>query len=306
MQKRYLSIATACLCLTTWLFLPGCGQNLFKGLDGDTAPSTAQEAAENGDYVTALSLSQTIIDAPDSSDPEKQEAYAQKGIALMGIHDISVLSLSKVLKDTGEENTVDTLSNLFQITPSDSEQIAEAFNIAYTLGGGQELGLTSLSATRLFSETPLNPNKQLLRGIANLTVVVKMATRVFNIATDGQVTLTDATESYEEAVTYLMGGSRTLFYYAENAIDGLTKADIFTDYQLEQAQKIRIVGLNLKNLYTAIQTNGTFTLQNYVNAAASAVTGDDAYSIVIAASGTAREQSIKNALDSIFAYINEN
>ena len=305
MQKRYLSIATACLCLSTFLFLPGCGESLFKGLDGDTAARTAQEANENGDYDRALSLSQAIIDNPSASTEEKQAAYADKGVSLLAVHDISLLSLTTLLEGTAEENIVDALSSLFEISPSDSEEIAEAFNMAYTLGGGS---LSSLSSAQLFAASPssLDSNKQLLRGMANLSVVVKMTTRVFDVATNGTVTKTDEVDTYEEALDYLMGGSRTVFYYAENAIDGFTASNALTSYQLTQASKVRIAGLNIKNLYTAMNANATFTLKNYVNGTATTVTGEHAYEVSIPESGDARETNIKAALDKIFTYIKIN
>ncbi len=310
MQKRYLSIATACLCLTTWLFLPGCGESIFKGLDGDTAPSTAQEAAESGDYAKALSLSQTIIDAPDSSDPEKQEAYAQKGTALMGIHDMSPISIASRLKDTEEDNIFDTLDYILPVTATESAEIADAFNMAYTLGGG-DLGLSSLSAAQLAtSSSSLDRNYQLIRGVANLSVVVKMTTRVFNVANDGTVSFADETETYSSALDYLMGGSRTVFYYAENAMDAFNSADAFTEDQLAVANKVRVVGLNLKNLHTAKESVGAgrnFVLKYYTSGGSSAnVTGTYARTIPIRSTVAGKEADIKAALDAIFAYISGN
>jgi len=210
MQKRQFAIASVLLCMMGFVFLTGCGESLFKGLDGDTAATTAQEASDRGDFARALTLSQAVIDNPNANTQEKQDAYVQKGIALMGINNISLLSMTKLLEDTDDANIVTTLSNLFQITPSASEEIAETFNTAYTLGGG-DLGLSSLSSAHLAtSSSTLDKNKQLLRGMANLSVVVKMTTRVFDIATEGTVTLiTDNVSSYSEALDYLMISTAT-------------------------------------------------------------------------------------------------
>ena len=302
MQKRYMSIITACLCLATFLFLPGCGESLFKGLDGDTTSRTAEEANQNGDYARALALSQATIDNPNASTEEKQAAYAEKGSALLGIHAISPLSLTGLLKKTNEANIVDTLSTMFEITPSDSQEIADTFNTAYELGGGSLSALSS-AKTSSGSESSLKTNKQLLRGLANLTVVVKMTTRVFDIATEGTVTKTSAVATYEEALDYLMGGSRTVFYYAENALNGFSSANALTQHQLQQAEKIRVVGLNLKNLHTAVKNRQTFRLHKYVNGTATPVTGIDAYSVALPESPDQRESVIIAALAKIFTYI---
>ena len=308
MQKRFFSIAVLCLCLSSFVFLSGCGESLFKGLDGDTEASTSSEANEDGNYTLGLSLAQKVIDNPNATDTEKQNAYVQKGIALLGINNMSVLSLAEILKETDEDNIVETLSAIFEITPSAAADIADAFNEAYTLGGG-DLGLSALSATQLSSTaSSLDSNKQLLRGMANLSVVVKMTTRVFNIASDGSVTLTEETASYSDALDYLLSGSRTVFYYAENAIDGFTSANAFTEYQLEQADKVRVAGLNLKNLYTAKEAIGAarlFTLRYYdTDGVSQNVTGNDAYTVTLRNTSVEEEADLETALDAIFAYIN--
>jgi hypothetical protein len=300
-KHRYISAMSLCVCFVAFVFLTGCSDNLFKGLDGDTSAETAQEASDNGDYVAALALSQAVINDPGATTQEKQIAYAQKGTALLGLNNISILSISSKLRDlsntpVSEQNFISTLSTLFPLTPSASAEIADTFNMAYTLGGG------SLSAISLSSSgSSLDTNKQLLRGMANLSVVVRMTSHAFNIASDGSVSLAENFTSYSDALDYLMAGSHTVVYYADHAIDGFTAAEAFTSEQLEQARKVRIIGLNISNLQAVNNVPGTmFTLQTYENEGVSTtpVTGPNAYSAVVNT-----EAELQAALNSIFRYI---
>ncbi len=293
MHKRYVSIACVLLGFLSIVGLTGCSENIFKGLDGDTSYKTASEAMDNEDYAGALAMAQSTIDNPSASNAKKQEAYALKGAALLGLNKIFLINTSLELQNmTATSNVVETLSSLFAITPSASAEIADAFNMAYELGGG------SLTSTLASTASTLSKDHQLLRGMANLSVAVKMTSRVLTIASNGTVNLAGDTASYAEALTYLMSGNKTVFYYAEHAIDGFTAANAFSNHQLEQANKVRIIGLNTSNLYTAYEDDATFTLQTYTDGTATDVTGDNAFT-----NDPSSETNLEEALNSIFSYI---
>jgi hypothetical protein len=250
--------------LSTSLMLASCGDNVFKGYGEKTSQGTSVSALSNElDFANTPTAFESIatrasaqLEKDSLTDTERQSYLVIQGTAILGAHDITILNVVDVLADLEDDSDVyEALRVLLgSISTTNLQLAADAINEANLLGGGlQPVSLLSEGASVFSSaEVPtLNNNKQLLRGVANLTVTVKMIIRVFSMD-NSSVELTDSVDSYVDAVSYLFGGSRTVKYYADNAIDAFTLAGGLTESELQTAQSVKDKMTALQALYVQI------------------------------------------------------
>lgn len=253
-KTRYKQILVG-LGLGLMLLSAGCGQNVFKSLTNVETDDT-------------VSQSQSVINSSTATAAQKQQAY----IALANAYlDQNGVSLGKILGKIALLNTGDSVTrNAFQqissaisITPSSAMQCADALNSAEAYGvngtATQDIGVTAVTAV-----SSVNMNVQFSRGIANITVVLRMISYCLTIDSDGTPTL-NAGYTWADTLTYLVGGSKGVYYYAANALDAFQKSGALTTDQLDILKRVTKVGSQLKTLYQAYQNGTTFVLQNYNN-----------------------------------------
>lgn len=207
MKKCLLALASLCL-----FVVMGCGGS-SSALTGIAA---AEDALANGDYSTARTQAQAILDSETSTAEEQQRANLVIGAALLGEAEV----VGDDVLAAFEAATTGTL--VYDLIPDIDEDTAVDAADALNSGANPESRNIGRSIT-------VSAEKQRLRSIANLSVVLKMLTRVFVIDIGG-VTLVEG-YTIQDALDYLFVGSRTVAYYAANAADAAAAADFSSDME---------------------------------------------------------------------------
>ncbi len=272
-QKKSLYFTIPVLIAGLMLSLTGCEQNVFKSLVNDTEVTDTTALIESGHYTEAISQADETINDSSATPEEKQQAYADKGTAILGQNNVEFSSVLSVISEFTNEtintkNVFDMSQEKIPIDVDAAKSSAEALNTAdgYTF---ETLRLTS------FLNIPtVNNNVQFTRGVANLIVVMKMCSLVMTVQSDSTVTLNvDIAPDWTTAVNYLTGSpTRTIYYYASNALDAFTKSNALTESQLNMIKKIVTATLNIKTLRTAFDNHTTFTVVDRMGASAGVYT----------------------------------
>ncbi len=267
MRKKasHLLVMTV-LALSISLFT-GCGSNIFKSLES-AKQKTASEAIKTGDFSSALTSSQAIIDS-GATGATLQAALIDKGTAIMGQQNAlpyTLLPTLKTLADnpTSANNIIKTINENLTISVANAITAADALNYAVNLSTSTNIHITGTVENIVLSPS-LNASAQFRRGFANATVVIKMTTLYLDISTDPfnvtrNSTAVSGDKTYERIMEYLFTAPRTVAYYAENAVDAFQKSNVLTSSQLDVVTKLKTCGTNFKNL-NAIRlndNNGTF------------------------------------------------
>lgn len=268
------------------LMLSGCGTNIFKGLDSTshgTAAEQARDAADKGDYTLALAQANKVLENGNSTVEEKIDAnniiggsiLAKNGITVLDVG-VRILEFKKgtISSENGEnanDNIVAALKSLVAtISTADMEAAAEAFNNAADLQstlGSESVGpriIVPQTIDNVVLSPTLNKSVQFRRGVANATVVVKMATLYLDISVEGQGSVVLNSNALglsitpRDVVLYLGARPRSVFYYANNAVDAFTKSNVLSNGQLNGINSLKDVGTELDSLYTAALTNSSY------------------------------------------------
>ena len=267
------------------LLAAGCGQNVFKGLTNVETESTVAQ-------------SDAVISNPSSTSAEKQTAYQNKGVALLVENGVSVGKiLTKVAllnSDDGvTRNSFQQMNEILPLTPTAARECADALNSADALGSNgtptPTIGVESVTLA-----PSANNNVQFTRGVANITVVIKMVSLVMTIESDGTPTLNrDISPDWATAITYLCSSSRGIYYYAANAKDAFIKSKALTSSQLTIVNKVAKAGEQMKALYTAYTNHTTFALVD--------INGTTVYtSTAFTSSSSANEVLLQDCITRIF------
>lgn len=288
------------------LCLAGCGTNIFKGLSDEQLPKDTTKLIETGHYEEAIQAADAIIESSETTVEEKQKAYADKGLAILGKNNVS---LGVIASTVGDYTTASDflngglakLTSQLLISNNDAIESADMLNAAFELSQSG----TVTPSIRIMSSLPallapsLNKTAQFNRAFANATVVVKMGTRYLDITEEG-VTLNSTAKAGDLTITdvflYLNSGVRNVYYYSINAYDAAIKSNALTQSQLNAVKNALEANYNMHKLYKAYENNTAFTMvdiqdQNlnvYTSATFSGVTGE------------ARETLLKEALRAIY------
>ena len=278
-RKKARRFALSLCVMSLALAVSGCEQNVFKGLVKDTTPKDTKTLIESGNYTEAIQKADEVINNSASTTEQKQNAYVDKGTALLGKNNVEFANILSVVSDLTKD-TIDTQSvfnktkEVLPISVTDAQDSADAFNLAY------ELGLSSHVTLRLSSSligtnsiiASLNETTQYRRGVANATVVIKMATRYLDINNDGSNTsatlnalAVEENKTWVDVLLYLSNPPKEIFYYASNAYEGFKKSNALTESQLTTIKKLVTVSRNIKNLRAAYLSSSTFTVVDFNN-----------------------------------------
>ena len=218
--------------------ISGCGNSsLFKGLSGGGVPLTgsagATAALNNGDYATALSRAAEAIASPDTPTADLQEAYLAKGQALLGQAGVTAVDIATSIGDrSGNENTIDLIPTItLTVATASAEAINTAFSLTNTAPPDNNFGnptpvggvviATGLSGFSLAPNDILKINTissitkdhYIARLVANLVVMVKMLTTVYDISSNGSIQIKDG-YTIKGSLDYLYDSRTRLMDYA--------------------------------------------------------------------------------------------
>jgi hypothetical protein len=259
----FFGLTAVCLSL---LLVSGCSSNIFKSLE-TAKQKTAAEAIRTGDFNSALSTSQAIIDS-GATGPVLQSALVDKGVAILGQQNslpYAVLPAVKTVADnpTSANTVIKVINDTVTIPLDKAQAAADALNYAQNLSSSSNISIQTVNV--VFSPS-LNASAQLNRAVANFTVVVKMTTLYLDISSNPlTITLNSLALASDikskDVVAYLSTPPKTMAYYLTNAIDAAEKANVLTTSQLNIVKKTQPFGPNLANLNTIRLNGDTGTFQ---------------------------------------------
>jgi len=257
MKTTFLVLASVFFLLNS-----GCGLKFSKD---KTPREEAERALSNKDYATAITKAQIVLDDPSASEGDKQGAYLVLGKALLGKNNATPDEVKAAI-EAGQT----AHRNFFEVVPSwdTSDTAADAFNTAEEMG-----------AERSTEPSTINSTAQLNRMTANLTVVVKMFTRVLTI--DSSATVLNEGFTILDGLDYWFGGTRTVSYYVQNALAAMAKT-VLDDNTKDIINDVATTIENIRLINVARNGGDDFTY-------------DDGTSHTINSSST--EMEIKAAID---------
>ncbi|MSR88929.1 MAG: hypothetical protein EXS67_04680 [Candidatus Margulisbacteria bacterium] len=233
------------------LMLSGCGTNIFKGLDGTSHGTSVQQgkdALDKGDYSLALSEAEKMLSDPAVTTENKIVAYELKGQAILGQNNLTALDFAanltkfndQTIVDSGlgneQDNVVESLRSVVSAVPTqDMQNAADALNSAADLLGAPSIDIDSVGRPVLHraSSSVYIPRSDaykkfaLIRGIANLAVVVSDLTTYFVIDTDAETIEFVSGYSEENVESILRYLATRVHTYVHNANDSLRAIDGF-------------------------------------------------------------------------------
>jgi hypothetical protein len=259
--------------------LAGCGSNLFSGLAGSPSEENPTKLLEQGNYNKALEKANEVLDAvTPSSDPTPvQEALVVKGEAILGqknitapkiFEDFTALAESSDSSSEPSQNIFDVLETTVKdASIEDLSSAADSLNSADAVAA--YIAAASPRIQAMTSAPPnLNANQQILRGIANTLIVIKIVNTVIDVNSEGDITInaTLIPQTFANALDKMMnptGANHSVVYYGNKALDAFTAADAFSAKQLEEITKIKTAGTHIESLNTVVEhpTNTNWTFQ---------------------------------------------
>lgn len=289
--------------------LTGCGQNIFKGMVPKATITDTRQLVDSGQYSDAIVQANKVITSTSATDAQKQTAYQDKGIAILAQNKLTfgktvtlANQLSEALKSTDAASS--NLSVLKEETNSislaDAIESADALNEADRLGSISSSSLRTQSTSLLFA-VPLSENVQLTRAFANRVVVQRLLLYATNVDDINSPQLnTDHFGTVGEALTYLCGSNRGLYYYMSNSRDAYIKANCLNSSDLKLLDKAYTGTLNTKALYVAFSTGTKFRVVNFDGSNADYYTMENAFS---GKQTAAEDKELKEALGKIRDYV---
>lgn len=184
--------------------LSGCGNSsVFKSLAGGGQARVgvlgANDALQGGQYASAITNADTVLDDPNASIDDKVQSSLIKGQAILGKADITAAKLVITLEDRPEGATQNILSLFPDMDIEEALLAADALNLA---GFDIEPSFfTESLSVQGITAPQLTQNQQMARLIANATVCIKMLTRVYTI-TDTELTIVEP-HTFVDTLEYL-------------------------------------------------------------------------------------------------------
>jgi hypothetical protein len=248
-----------CSALLITLILTGCGTNLFEGMVTQPEETNATKILENAstpeEFTKAIEIVDKVLEDPNATNNEKQDAYIVKSEAILGANEVSTLEIfsdvGTMAQNADDSSNKENIFNLIQISAS----LASVSDAADCINSANAVSVQAITLAGTPALSPsLDANQQMLRGIANSLVVLKIAQTVYSIDEEGEVTPKTGFETPVQQLDGLMdptGVNHSIAYYGTNAIEAFEAADAFTADQLEQITKLKDLGTKIDDLYTA-------------------------------------------------------
>ncbi len=300
--QRVQTVCLSALLVMGMSFLSGCGStSLFKNLSGggvqQSGAAGASQALDDGNYSVAIEKADEVITAPDASTADKQDAYMTKGQALMGQSGVTSVELAARFQEVTEGgSTTNVLTVVPEIEVSVATASAEAINTAFELTNtampDPDFGAVatpntltaesiSLASSGTQNVVTLNKDQYMARLVANLMVMVKMLTIVYDIAGDGSIELnTTYVETIQQSLDYLYPpDGRGLLYYGSVVDVTYPNCGLSTDNQSKISKAVKAVK-NVSLINTARQLGNAST---YVGADGRRIDGNSSSSDIKAA-----------------------
>lgn len=290
------------------IILAGCSQNIFEGLSQETDSTDTTELVESGQYDEAISEAETVINSSSSSSEDKQQAYVDKGLAILAKNGIKLGEIGSIAANFSDADDLlngglAELSDTMPIELDAAVESADCLNAAFALSeSGTTTSSIGLSALTMPLAPSLNSTAQFRRAVANATVVIKMSTLYLDITENGATLNAIAKESNLDVIdvfVYLCGSSRNVFYYASNAYDAAVKSGAFSTNQLTTLTKGLEAAGNLRSLYRAYFTGTTFRLEDSSGNSLSVYTTPRSFS---GSQLDSDKELVKTALNEIYTY----
>lgn len=304
--KNCIRVGKTIIPILLLLCLTSCGTNIFKELTDEQLPNDTTALIESGHYEEAIAKADQIIDDANASLEEKQKAYADKGLAILGKNNISLGQIASVAGDFSTASDflnggLEQLTRKLPISSIDAQESADMLNAAYALSESGTI-TPSMGLSEVSSIAPsLNNNAQFRRAFANATVVIKMATYYLDITENG-ATLNSLAKASDLTLTdvflYLNQAPRGVYYYSINAYDAAVKSNALTQSQLSSATDAIEAAYNMNELYKAYINGTTFTIKNRNGQNLNIYTSDTFFGLT----GNAKETLLKDALKEIYNY----
>lgn len=266
-KRMVWTFSTLLLVLTLCLLQQGCGSSLLGESKVDVASLSPKDqlkqASSTADYQDIVTRMDSILSSSTASKEKKQEAYAVKGEAQMGVLGISPLTLVSSVAGSSNINLIQATkvsATLAQLTIA-----AESLNTANALIGTLNARLSHSIQTQAQTVPALSSNQQLSRGVSNLYVVISMITGQYSISSSSTqnmiITPVDSTSTAAFRVAKLASTAsvRGISYYADQAISGITLSGALKSDQQASLTKVQTATSEVNNLNTAIVANTAYT-----------------------------------------------
>jgi len=292
-------------CLT----LAGCGDNLFSledepSVDYNSALDDAETDEEVSDVISDASssidgasdeelddlrdLADSVIDDPDSSTENVQDALILKGEVILeqqGIESSEILVELIPLIEASDDDSSDidlddvNIFDLLDVSEFDEDELAiaaDAFNSADDEELLAALLFRSISAV---SNGELSEEDQYYRGLCNMLMVMKVIDLVYEVDMSGEEIILEAKDNSitnQDRLNIVMDPTQhedvsgdmyeSIDYYAEQASDGLEESNTFDEDVLDSIQLIVDATAEIASLHEATQgesdhSSGVYTYE---------------------------------------------
>ena len=272
MKRRCIHLTLWGIVTTLVFLIAGCGTNVLKGLASESVETNATNilkfAETKEDFERAEDAADKILSSSTSSE-EMQEAYIVKGEAILGANGVTpvdifanVGSLATASESSDNENLFNLIST--EANSSTLATAAEAMNNA-TSESALEKNVSS-SSLRASAVPTLTEGEYLIIGIANTLVVVSVVQDVLTIAANGGAELKTGDDWFEglkaliQPTDFSTLTETTTLGYATAAIAAFTNANVFTDEQSSQLDKVKDTMTLIDDLYKAVDGESSVTI----------------------------------------------
>lgn len=221
-------------------FVTACGTNLFEGLVSQDTGNTIEkmeakldDASSASDFQEIQNLADGVINDPNATSQEKQQAFAVKSQAILGQNNIGLVD---VIGDLYDFNNTSSVSGEF-VSISQTAPLDNIFELFFTILNSIDSQQIQMAAIAINTAHHLSiPNNALLpedlqfiRTVVNILAAARMLTQELAISgTSSPVTvsLRDTNDTFAGIVIALMDpdGNNTvdsINYSAINSIESL-------------------------------------------------------------------------------------